>query len=315
MNNILILGAAGFIGTNLTLELVKEPENKITAFDRAEADFSNILRSAAENVSVAHGMFDVNSDFEAITKNQDVVYHLVSTTIPGNANQHIAEEMVANVVATVKLLDACVKNKVREVVFLSSGGTVYGKENEVPLNESASTYPISSYGLQKITIEKLLYLYEYLYGLDYRIVRLANPFGPYQRPNGVLGVVTTFVYKILKEEPIVVYGDGSVVRDFIYIDDAIRGILNIANTPTDKKLFNLGSGNGTSIRQVIETISSVLHKEPIVEYRSGRKADVPVNILDIGLYESIFGELKPMTFEVGIKCTAQFMREVYDIHD
>lgn len=314
MNNILIFGAAGFIGTNLMLTLLKEPQNMITVFDQDEADFSTILRNGTNNVCVKRGMFDVNSDFETLTENQDVVYHLVSTTIPGNANQYIAEEMVANVVATVKLLDACVKNKVKKVIFLSSGGTVYGKEDTVPLKETAGTYPISSYGVQKITIEKLLYLYYYLYGLDYRVIRLANPYGPYQRPNGILGAVTTFVYKVLKEEPIIIYGNGSVVRDFIYIDDAVRGILNIANTQTDKRVFNLGSGKGTSIWQVIETISSVLHIEPQVEYRAGRKADVPVNILDIGLYESVFGELNPISLEAGIEHTAQFMREVYDIN-
>lgn len=106
-------------------------------------------------------------------------------------------------------------------------GQVYGKEVDCPLKEKTATNPISSYGVQKVTIEKLLYLYRYMYGLDYRIIRLANPYGPYQRPNGVLGAVTTFTYKALKGDKIVVYGDGSVVRDFIYIDDAIRAIMKI----------------------------------------------------------------------------------------
>lgn len=90
------------------------------------------------------------------------------------------------------------------------------------------TWPINSYGVQKLMNEKLLYLYHYMYGLDYRIIRLANPYGPYQKSDGVQGVVAAFIYKALKGEPICVYGDGSVIRDYIYIDDAVRAMINIA---------------------------------------------------------------------------------------
>src|SRR5699024_12605289 len=93
----------------------------------------------------------------------------------------------------------------------------------------------------------------YLYGLDYRIIRLANPYGPYQRPNGILGAVTTFTFKALRGEKVVVYGDGSVIRDFIYIDDAIKGILNIVDGVNKHHTFNLGSGQGTSIKEVLDT--------------------------------------------------------------
>ena len=163
-----------------------------------------------------------NTDFEKLVEGQEEVYHLLSTTVPSTSNQMIETELRENVLLTVKLLEACVNQGVKKIVFFSSGGTVYGKESACPLNEDTPTNPITSYGIQKITIEKLLYLYSYIYGIDYRIIRLANPYGPYQKPNGVLGAVTTFTYKAIKGEEIQVYGDGSVVRDFIYIEDAIR---------------------------------------------------------------------------------------------
>lgn len=216
----LLLGAAGFIGTNLAIELAKNPKNKLTLVDRNKDYFKTVVKMNIGNINVMESNLTFDMDFDSILKEQDVVYHLVSTTVPTTSNQHISQELVSNVIFSANLFEACIRCGVEKVVFISSGGTVYGKESDCPLKEKTATNPISSYGVQKITIEKLLYLYRYMYGLDYRIIRLANPYGPYQRPNGVLGAVTTFTYKALQGEDITVYGDGSVVRDFIYADAA-----------------------------------------------------------------------------------------------
>lgn len=306
--NIILLGAAGFIGTNLTIKLAENIDNKIVVVDENENFFSPIKELKLDNVSIKEIPFSESTNFENLLKNQEVVYHLISTTVPTTSNQQIAQELEANVVVTAKLLDSCVKCGVKKVVFLSSGGTVYGKEVDCPLKENTATNPISSYGIQKITIEKLLYLYRYMYGLDYRIIRLANPYGPYQRPNGVLGAVTTFTYKALVGDEITVYGDGSIIRDFIYIDDAVRGILNIVNGDNKHRTFNLGCGYGTSIKELLEIIQRTLGLDMKIIYLQGRKFDVPVNYLDISRYEEAYGKLKPVPLEEGIKKVADFMK-------
>lgn len=310
---ILLLGAAGFIGTNLTIELAKKTEDEITLVDRSKAFFKPIVDMNLNNVRILEADLTVDMDFDSILKEQEVVYHLVSTTVPTTSNQHISQELVSNVVFSTNLFEACIRCGVKKVVFVSSGGTVYGKEVDCPLKEKTATNPISSYGVQKITIEKLLYLYRYMYGLDYRIIRLANPYGPYQRPNGVLGAVTTFTYKALKGDEITVYGDGSVVRDFIYIDDAIRAIMKIVNGENKHRTFNLGCGYGTSIKQVLETIEKALGIKLNVSYLEGRKVDVPVNYLDISRYEKYYGALNPISLEDGIRKTADFMKKEYGI--
>lgn len=310
---ILLLGAAGFIGTNLTIELAKKTEDEITLVDRSKAFFKPIVGMDLKNVHILEADLTVDMDFDSILKDQEVVYHLVSTTVPTTSNQHISQELVSNVIFSANLFEACIRCDVKKVVFVSSGGTVYGKEVDCPLKEKTATNPISSYGVQKITIEKLLYLYRYMYGLDYRIIRLANPYGPYQRPNGVLGAVTTFTYKALKGDEITVYGDGSVVRDFIYIDDAIRAIMKIVNGENKHRTFNLGCGNGTSIKQVLETIEKALGIKLNVSYLEGRKVDVPVNYLDISRYEKYYGALNPISLEDGIRKTADFMKKEYGI--
>ena len=310
---ILLLGAAGFIGTNLTIELAKKTEDEITLVDRSKAFFKPVVSMDLKNVHILEADLTVDMDFDSILKDQEVVYHLVSTTVPTTYNQHISQELVSNVIFSANLFEACIRCDVKKVVFVSSGGTVYGKEVDCPLKEKTATNPISSYGVQKITIEKLLYLYRYMYGLDYRIIRLANPYGPYQRPNGVLGAVTTFTYKALKGDEITVYGDGSVVRDFIYIDDAIRAIMKIVNGENKHRTFNLGCGYGTSIKQVLETIENALGIKLNVSYLEGRKVDVPVNYLDISRYEKYYGALNPISLEDGIRKTADFMKKEYGI--
>lgn len=307
--NITILGAAGFIGTNLAIALAKD--NHVTVVDQ-HMDYFSAMKDLKLNVIYRKADFTASFDYDELLENTDVLYHLISTTAPSTSNKNIAEELTANVVVTSEILEACVRKRVKKVVFISSGGTVYGKDIVCPVGEETTANPISSYGIQKLTIEKLLYLYNYLYNLDYRIIRLANPYGPYQRPNGVLGVVTTFTYKALKNEEIVVYGDGTVVRDFIYIDDAVRGILNIVQYSGEYKLFNLGQEKGTSVNQVIHTIEKVLGKKLPVKYLSGRKVDVPVNYLDINRYESACGNLNPMSLEAGVSKTLAFMRDYYE---
>lgn len=175
---ILLLGAAGFIGTNLTIELAKNTKDEITLIDRNIDFFNPIINMNLNNVHIEEASLTVDMDFDSILKNQEIVYHLVSTTVPTTSNQHISQELVSNVIFSANLFEACIRCGVKKVVFISSGGTVYGREADCPLKEKTATNPISSYGIQKITIEKLLYLYRYMYGLDYRIIRLANPYGP-----------------------------------------------------------------------------------------------------------------------------------------
>lgn len=311
--NIIILGAAGFIGTNLTIEMAKNKADKITLVDKSIQYFENIRTMKYENVSFEVCDFNV-VNYDELLKSQDIVYHLVSTTVPTTSNQHISQELMGNVVFSSNLFEACVRCKISKVVFISSGGTVYGKEVDCPLKENTPTNPISSYGVQKVTIEKLLYLYNYMYGLDYRVIRLANPYGPYQRPNGILGAVTTFTYKALKGEQITVFGDGSVVRDFIYIDDAIGAIMNIVAGKNKHYTFNIGCGYGTSIKQLLEIIENAIGVPMNVVYKGGRQVDVPVNFLDITRYEKYYGKLNPINLKDGIKKTADFIQNHYDMY-
>jgi len=309
MENITVLGAGGFIGTNLTLALRKKAHLRIIGHDPGH--LVNVKSSLPFGTEFFVIDCSCDIDFEQLTRNTDILFHLVSTTRPANSNLDIPRELDENVVFTAKLLESCVKSGVKKVVFFSSGGTVYGVNSHFPLKEDSPMNPVSSYGVQKLAIEKLLYLYGQIHGLDYRIIRLSNPYGPYQCPDGQLGVVAAFIYRMLRGQKIEIYGDGSVVRDFIYIDDAIEGVIKISFSDCGYKIFNLGSGRGRSIKEVLEVIAKIVGKKPEVRYLPQRSMDVPVNYLDTERYESCYGRLIKVGFEEGIRRTCDYIRKEY----
>ena len=307
---IVLLGGASFLGKNLAISLIDSTDNEITAVDEKRSYFNDLPNYVVNKINIRECVCSKDTNFDELLNNQQIVYHLLSTVIPATSNKNISQEIGDNIIGTAKLLDACVRNGVKKVVFFSSGGAVYGKDCECPIHESTLLQPITSYGLQKVTIEKMLYLYNYIYDLDYTIIRLSNPYGPYQRPNGVLGVVTTFIYRALNKQKIKIFGNGEVVRDFIYVEDAIKAILNVVSLGGSERVFNIGSGIGTSINEVVQNIHDVLGVDIIKEYMSSRKADVPQNYLDVTKYEQIFGRLSTTDMMVGIKKTANFLQNM-----
>lgn len=305
--NIAIIGAAGFIGTNLAIELIKEEKNRITAIDEKISYFSNYPQGAPDKVEIIELKINSGTNFDECLKNQDMVYYLASTISPTTSNIDISRELTDNIRIAVNLLESCIKNKVAKIIFVSSGGTVYGKEVSCPIVETAVTQPINTYGIQKLAIEKLIYLYHHLYGLRYSIVRLSNPFGPYQRPESSVGVVSTFICNALNGKEIRIFGDGSVIRDYIYISDAIEAIINIADSDTAKHhIYNIGSGKGTNINQIVDIIAKELGLPVQVKYVNSRKVDVPVNYLDISRYEKEFGNIQKTSLIAGMKRTMDF---------
>lgn len=296
--NYLIIGASGFLGKNLVSKIDQSKHN-IKLFDQAID--TNLFKKETNGMyfEYVEGNFSPNYDFEKLTFGIDVVYHLISTTIP-SSDKPLADELTENVISSIKLLDACKKNRVKKIIFLSSGGTVYGESTGIPFKETASTNPICSYGIQKLAIEKYIQLYHHLHNLDYRIIRLSNPYGPGQNPHKNQGIIAKFIYHLSNDIPIQVYGEGDIVRDYIYIEDAIQGILDIESYQGKDKIFNLGVGQGQTINQVIKTIEKVMNKKFVVQHKRNRSIDVPYNVLDISKFSKISSKEDFISLEQGI---------------
>jgi UDP-glucose 4-epimerase len=305
MTKCVILGGAGFIGSHLVWALL-ERVYSVRVFDRPTAQrFED-----PETIEWMEGDFLNREDVAEALRGCDTVFHLVSTTLPRSSNENPVYDIESNVVGTVRLLDLARAAGIRKIVFVSSGGTVYGRPVHVPIPESHPTDPICSYGIGKLTVEKYLHLYHVLYGLDYCVLRLANPYGPRQRVKAAQGAVTVFLHRALNGQPVDVWGDGSVVRDYIYIGDAVRAMVDVIAYDGTAKVFNIGSGMGTSVNDLLDIIESVTHRRVERRYTSGRSFDVPANVLDISMARSELGWYPLTPLETGIERTYRWMQQV-----
>jgi UDP-glucose 4-epimerase len=294
---ILVLGGSGFLGGHLIDELILQGHS-IISLDVAKERY----RKIPEAVKFFEADFGNRGVLIDIFNKEkiDIVVHLVSTTLPSNSNLDPLFDITTNLIESVALLDLCVKYKVTKFVYFSSGGTVYGDSMEGMINENHQTNPICSYGIVKLAFEKYIQMYQKQYGLGYSILRLSNPYGPRQDPTKNLGAVAVFLDKILNNEKITIWGDGSVVRDFIYVKDVIDIVIRTINS-SDSYLLNVGSGKGVTLNELIQTIESILGKKAKVEFIDKRSIDVKKLILDCEFAKNTFGWEAETSLENGIQ--------------
>ncbi|HEV7260401.1 MAG TPA: NAD-dependent epimerase/dehydratase family protein [Bosea sp. (in: a-proteobacteria)] len=275
----LIMGGGGFLGVHLANALADQGA-VVRAFGRTPAD----PRELSDRVQWKNGRFEDPVAVAEAVRGQEIVFHLLSSSVPGSPGQRPAFDLETNVLGTLRFLDICNDAAVRKIVFASSGGTVYGQADSHPIPETAPTYPISAYGVGKLAIEKYLSLYHHLYGLEYLALRIANAYGPGQSILKRQGVVAAMLDRALAGKPLEIWGDGEVVRDFVHIDDVISAFLWAVTYDGPHRVMNVGSGVGLSINQVASDIEAIAGTAELARtYRAGRAADVPINILDISL--------------------------------
>ncbi|MFK5947334.1 MAG: NAD-dependent epimerase/dehydratase family protein [Methylococcales bacterium] len=307
----LVLGGHGFIGSHL-VERLAECGYKIRIFDRPLPKKGCEPEVVKENdIEFYSGDFTNESDLEAALEGVDYVFHLISTTTPKLSNENPIYDIETNLIGTIKLLDIAKTNNDIKLIFVSSGGTVYGEPSVTPIFEDHTTDPICSYGISKLAIEKYLHLYNHLYELDYVILRVSNPYGEKQNPESAQGVIPVFMLKMLQNKSIHIWGDGSVARDFIYIEDVVNALITAAETKSSKRIFNVGSGVPVSLNELVKTIESVSEKKVIVEYEQERKLDVPVNCLDVSLAADVLGWRPKVSMQDGLKKTWCWLQKNY----
>lgn len=271
--NLLMLGGLGFLGKNL-VQVLKNSYN-IIIFDHKKINAEDTLSYA--------GDFTNAEDLKIIFKNNkiDLVLHLISTSTPGSSNDDMSFDINTNLVATVKLLELMKKHSAPKIVFISSGGAIYGKINPRTnlIDENYQTNPLCSHAICKLAIEKYLYLYNYLYNINYLILRVSNLYGEHHRSKK-LGLINIALKKILNGETVEIWGDGEIVRDYLCVNDCAMIIKTLLEKNINNEIFNVGSGQGYTINEIINKIKNI-HGDFAVEYKKGRDFDVPKIILNI----------------------------------
>jgi UDP-glucose 4-epimerase len=301
---ILVLGGSGFLGSHI-VDRFLAADHDVTVYDLYPERF----RRSPAAIKFHTGDFgNVGALDELISTGFDAVIHCVSTTTPKSSNESPEFDIQSNVIGTLYLLDICVKHKVGKLVFMSSGGTVYGDIGDLDLvDETHAVRPMCSYGVSKLTIEHYLDVYKHLRGLDYVALRLSNPYGERQSPLRALGALTVFLHKTLKRQNVEIWGDGRVTRDFIYVGDVADAVY-LATTNPVSGVFNVGTGTGQSLREILAEIAKVVGRDPAVTWLASRSFDVPRIVLNSAKLNKATGWSATTPLELGVAKTAEWLR-------
>lgn len=301
LEGILFIGGAGFIGSAVIREMLKADNDSddIFVLEPLAADISRLKDIPVH--ALRGNLSDIDFIKNIITTNSiKKVVHLVSTMVPGCGYDEYKQEFEDVIFPTVRLMQLCSKLGV-QFVFFSSGGTVYGERKTLkPFVETDPKEPISYYGLSKQMIENSILFENRMSNLQYLILRPSNPYGPGQNINGRQGLIAVSLGKIMSKEPITIWGDGSSVRDYIYIDDLATVVVQLLREDVCNMTLNIGAGKGYSIKEVIGILGKVVDVEVKVELSPRRKNDVSNMILDTTLLKSLVDvEFTPI--ETGIR--------------
>ena len=308
--NILLLGGFGFIGTNiLKYAETLDSDYRMIVFDRFPNHLDNIKFSRVDKVYAG----DFSDEYllnKIFTENHiDVVLHSLSASVPSSSVDNIFD-LKFNVIPTITLLNVMKAHDVKNIVFISSGGAVYG-DNTVGRDghsEEDVLFPKSAYGVSKLVIEKYLYLYSTLYDFKVLITRLSNPYGPYHYSQKQ-GVVNIALEKAMRGEKLEIWGDGNGKKDYIFITDFCKILFSLINKSTYQyQVLNIGSGELLSVNEIAETIKDKLVSTFEWDYRQLNNLDVSAFKLDLSKLHSILGHFNFTSFDKGLDLTYAWYR-------
>lgn len=275
---VVVLGGCGFIGSHICRALVAAG-HEVRIFDKVYAGRSHVEESGG-GIEIIEGDVARPDDVLAALKGAETVINLVHTTVPGSSMLDPAYDVESNVVASVRWLSRLSETGVRRVLFVSSGGTVYGLPQSDLIDESHPTDPISSYGITKLAIEKYVAMYAEAAGVGHVILRPSNVYGEGQRLHIGQGVIGVLADRALRGEPLEIWGTGESLRDYLYIEDFVDAVLRLIAYEGARHVFNVSSGRGNSVREILAILERQLERTLDITYKPARGFDVPANVLD-----------------------------------
>ena len=294
---VAILGASGFLGRNLASRLVLSGY-EVTSFVRS-TDPSLGAEIGNQVVFDFANLQDISESLNSF----DSVVHLVSSSNPSSSSMGPVSDAQQNLMSSIDLMEILKDNPRVRLVFASSGGAVYGSPAFSPITEAHSTHPISFYGVAKLAIEKYMYAYSVNNKLNYVVLRFSNPFGPHQVNTRGQGLIPTIIESALEEKTLTVWGNGTNLRDYLFVEDAVSAVISAIHYTGEGKLFNIGSGVGRSILELVSNIETIIGKSIDMQFLPPRSFDAATNVLDISLAEKSLGWSPATPFSDGLEKT------------
>ncbi len=274
-----VLGGCGFLGSLAAIQLVAAGY-RVRVFDR-EGVSEKRLAAALSRVELVRGDLMNASDVAPAIDGFGTILHFAGTTVPQTSMADVSYDLGTNVVPLVHLLERLRQAGGQRLIYASSGGTVYGlASSRQPIDETHPTDPICAYGVTKLMAEKYIQLYGANYGVNYAILRLANPYGSSQPWDRVQGAVAVFMHRLLLDQEIAIWGDGQTVRDYVHESDVAAASVAAVQSRGACGVFNVGSGLAVSLLDLLRLLAAVSGRQPRVRHAAPRGFDVPYNVLD-----------------------------------
>lgn len=306
MATCLLLGGNGFIGRNLAIALAQAGHSVLSADLSHTAISHEFIISSCGDLS--------NPDYIDNCLKQgpfDYVFLLACTLIPSSGKEAYFLELDFQKKLGCELLERMHKFGSKTLVLFSSGGAIYGNNGLAINHENAPLSPINYYGKAKKILESIIQSGAPEWGINYLILRPSNPYGIGQKLNAAQGLIAVALGKILRGEPIEIWGDGEVVRDYLHISDLISAVLALLNHDTRNEVYNIGSGDGKSVNQILEVIQSSLDYKLDIRYGESRTVDVKSSVLDIGKIKAAINWSPKVTLELGISELWQQIKQMH----
>ncbi|HBY56669.1 MAG TPA: UDP-glucose 4-epimerase [Candidatus Atribacteria bacterium] len=321
---VLVTGGAGFIGSHIVDLLIKNNFKVVVVDDLSSGREENINKQTQfYKLSIT----DEEKLREVFHRERpDYVSHQAAQISVSLSVRDPLFDARTNILGSLNLLQCCVNYQTKGIVFASSGGTIYGEPEYLPVSETYPFQPLSPYGISKVTIEYYLNFYQKNYNLNYISLRYGNVYGPRQDPYGEAGVIAIFIEKMLKGEIPTINGDGEYIRDYVYVGDvaqanllAVKNMLKLYKTiqktksakeiELENNVFNLGTGIGTSVNELFHLLKEIIKFPHQANYGPPRPGDLRKNILDCQLIKQIWGWQPEVVLSEGLKKTVDWFKK------
>ena len=303
---VLLLGGNGFIGSHLIDALLK------ASFDVIVLDITpEHFRNPNPNAQYYYGNWNDLELLKTAVKQSDIVIHLISSSVPASSNSQILNDTEINLTGTLQLVEVMQQYNKSNLIFFSSGGTVYGEPTQSPTPESHLLQPLSAYGLLKATIESYLLWYQRSANLKPIILRPANIYGIRQSFLSNQGVIAHFLFKTLQNEPVEIWGTGQEVRDFVNVSDIANLVVMLCQSPWKPGIWNVGSGKGISLLELIEIIKKIAAKNVSLSYIQSTSSGIREIVLDRMAIYRHYGWEPAISLEQGIAEQWKWLQQLH----
>ncbi len=309
MARCLVLGANGFIGSHLVDALIQQ-NHFVRCFDRYTNPSVIWADQNNSHIEIFDGDFASPQSIEAALDSIDYVFHFISTTNPFSSEKNPKIDLTTNIPFSIELFELCAKKNIKRIIFPSTSAIYGDHAGQELFREDDCPLPVSPYAIGKLAIESYLRFYNKKIDLPYLVLRIANPFGPRQNPQSNQGVIATFLHAAAQSEPITIYGDGSMVRDYLYIEDLAEMIVGLFQKETKYSVYNLGSGVGQSIQEIAATVEKVTGHPLAKKFIEAPASFVKKVVLDTSRLTSEFEVAPKTSLEDGIRKTWEYIQNV-----